>query len=469
MQEARAILMSSTPECPGKDRWLQAEGKQLATQIFLKTLAAVDVRRTMLARVRKEGDRLVFPGSIPAAGGSPGGQDSVPLTSPPRVIAFGKAALQMAQSLHEILGGDIRAGLVVAPTEPAVQIDRFRNVVGGHPYPNAGSLKGGRAALEIVTGLNRDDLVIFLISGGGSALLELPQDPAVTLADMIEFNRLLVTCGLPIEQINVLRKHVSAVKGGRLALRAFPARQLTVFISDVPEALDSVVASGPTMADPSTVDECYSIAQAGGLARELPASLRQHFEERTLEETPKPGDRRFECSHYCRLLSNRDAVEAARAAAGELGLVAEVDGGPWDADYREVARANLAALDELAVRHPGRPVCLVGGGEVTCLVTGPGRGGRNQAFVLYAAGLITGRHRVVLSAGTDGRDGNSPASGAVADGQTLARAQSLGRDPAQDLAASDSYEFFRALADTLETGYTGNNLRDVRLWLDLGC
>jgi hydroxypyruvate reductase len=200
----------------------------------------------------------------------------------------------------------------------------------------------------------------------------------------------------------------------------------------------------------------------------LPASIRGLFERRELPETPKPGDPRFANSHYFCLLSNRDAVQAALTAAKKLGFTAEIDRGTWDADYREVVHANVAALDALAQAHHGKAVCLVVGGEVTCPVTGLGMGGRNQAFALYAAQQISGARRVALSAGTDGRDGNSPTSGAVADGQTVSRAQGRGLDPAAYLAESDAYSFFRTLGDTLDTGFTDNNVRDVRIWLDFG-
>ncbi|HEV2445964.1 MAG TPA: MOFRL family protein, partial [Candidatus Sulfopaludibacter sp.] len=168
------------------------------------------------------------------------------------------------------------------------------------------------------------------------------------------------------------------------------------------------------------------------------------------------------------LLSNRDAVQAAKAAVEKLGFLCEIDSSHWDAEYRQVASANLASLEALAAKHPRRPVAIVAGGEVISPVTGPGVGGRNQAFTLYAAQLIAGKRRVVLSAGTDGRDGSSPAAGAVADGETVARARALGLDPEQYLAASDSYGFFHALGDTIETGATDNNVRDVRVWLDFG-
>lgn len=438
---------------------MNAELKHQAIQILQRTLASIDVRQALLRRVRREGASLLFPGLDGKA------QDAITIDRPPLVVAFGKAAVRMAHAMREVLDGRIGAGLVVAPGIPEQRRDGFRYLSGGHPYPNEGSRQGAAAALAMVSGLNEQDLVIFLISGGGSALFEQPLDPDVTLDDLVQFNRVLVTCGLPIEQINVLRKHVSAVKGGRLALAASPADQLTVYISDVPDGADTMVASGPTFPDPSTVSECYALTEQYGLASELPRSIRRRFAERSLLETPKPGDNRFSRSHYCRLLSNRDAMEAAKAEAEKLGFLAEVDTGSWDVDFREAAQAQSAALDDLASRHHGRRVCLVAGGEVISRVTGPGVGGRNQAFAVYAAGLIAGRDRAVLSAGTDGRDGNSPASGAVADGGTIARAREQGLDPARCLAESDSYHFFQSLGDTIETGYTDNNVRDVRLWL----
>ncbi|MCJ7502168.1 MAG: DUF4147 domain-containing protein [Acidobacteriia bacterium] len=431
-------------------------GKRLAEQIFLDTMAAIDVRYAMLQKLKREGDALVADGV------------SIPLWRPPRVLAFGKAANRMAAALNEILSGQVQGGVIVSPAEPPKKLERFRYFVGGHPYPNAGSFEGAEAALELVSGLTSDDLVIFLVSGGGSALFEKPIDPAISLTDLIKFNRVLVGCGLPIEQINILRKHLSAVKGGRLAGRAHPARQLTIFISDVPDLLPSMVASGPTRPDESTVEQCYALAEQHDLISKFPPGIRRHFEQRTMGETPKPGDASFANSHYFCLLSNRDAVEAAQAAAEKLGFVCAVDTNVWDADFRQVVDANLASLQALAEAHPGEPVCLVVGGEVTCPVTGPGTGGRNQTFVLYAAQKIAGQKRVVLSAGTDGRDGNSPTSGALADGQTISRARALGLDPGQYLAESDSYHFFRSLGDTLDIGFTDNNVRDVRLWLDFG-
>jgi glycerate-2-kinase len=433
-----------------------SHGKQLAQNIFHETMAAIDVRHAMLAKLKYDDGALTA------------GEVAHPLIRPPRVVAFGKAANRMATVLHEILGGRIEAGVSVGPAETQQKLANFRYFVGGHPYPNTASLEGARASLEIVSRLTRGDTVVFLVSGGGSAILAQPMDPSITLADLIEFNRALVTSHLPIEQINVLRKHLSAVKGGRLAECAYPARQLTIFISDVPDDLPSMVASGPTMPDESTTEQAYDLAEQNNLASHFPARIRGFFERRELPETPKPGDPRFANSYYFSLLSNRDAVAAARSAAEKFGFATEIDGGTWDADYREVVHSNVAALDALSRAHKGQPICLVVGGEVTCPVTGTGMGGRNQAFALYAAQKIAGQHRVVLSAGTDGRDGNSPTSGAVADGQTVSRAQGRGLDLSAYLAGSDAYSFFRTLGDTLDTGFTDNNVRDVRIWLDFG-
>jgi glycerate 2-kinase len=431
-----------------------SNGKQLAHHIFLETMAAIDVRRAMLAKLKRNGRELVA------------GEIAFPLARPPRVVSIGKAANRMAAILDEILGGEIAAGVCVSPAEPSRKLANFKYFTGGHPYPNSGSLEAARAALELVAGTTAEDAAIFLVSGGGSALFELPIDPEVTQADLAALNRVLVTSELRIEEINVLRKHLSRVKGGRLAVAAHPARQLTIYISDVPDRFPSMVASGPTMPDESTTGDAYDLAERHALTSKLPPRIRKHFEERALEETPKPGDARFRNSWYFCLLSNRDAVETAKDTAEKLGFACRIAGGPDDADFREVADAHADALDSLAREHAGRAVCLIAGGEVTCAVSGGGTGGRNQAYVLYAAQKIEGRNRVVLSAGTDGRDGNSPACGAVADGHTISRARALGLDAARYLAESDSYHFFRSLGDTLETGFTDNNVRDLRLWME---
>lgn len=424
-------------------------GKAIARHIFLATMAELDVRHAMLGKLGFSGGALI-------AGGA-----RAPVEKPPFVIAFGKAAGRMAETLGEIM--ETSGGIVAAPHAPLSprRLSGYAYFEGGHPVPTAGSLEGARAALALLAGLGPDDLVIFLVSGGGSAMFELPLDPEITLADLVDFHHILVTGELPIERINVLRKHISAVKGGRLAAAAFPARQLTIYISDVPPEFPSMVASGPTLADESTVDECYALAESRGLTGRFPPSIRKRFERRDLEETPKPGHEAFSRSQYFCLLSNQDAVDAAVRFARQAGFV--TDSGIWDGDYREVADAALASLERSARISPGKPFCLVVGGEITCPVTGHGVGGRNSSFALYAARKIQGHRQVALSCATDGRDGNSPSSGAVCDGHTLARAAAHGLNAEKSLQASDAYHFFRALGETVETGFTENNVRDLRL------
>ncbi|MGH9435683.1 MAG: glycerate kinase type-2 family protein [Terriglobia bacterium] len=443
--------MSGKQEAPAGAGVHYVNGKHLARHIFMATLARLDVERAMQEKLRFSGDELTA------------GDATVRITRPPVIVAIGKAASRMASALHDLLQGRTAAGIVVSPAVPVRKVARFQYFAGGHPYPSPASLAGAEAALEALAGLTPDDVVIFLISGGGSALFERPLDENVRLEDLVEFNRVLVTGGLPIEQMNVLRKHVSAVKGGRLGAAAFPARQITFYISDVPDDCPSMVASGPSMPDESTCQQCYKIAESSGILAQLPPRIRACFDEHSLEETPKPGDSRFSKSSYFCVLSNHDAVEAARTEAAKLGFYVETEPGAWDGDYQEVIERALQALDRCARKNPGRPVCLVGGGEVTCRVTGRGVGGRNLSLALYAAQKIAGRDQVVLSGATDGRDGNSPSCGAAADGHTVSRASALGLDPADFLARSDAYHFFRTLGDTLETGFTDNNVRDLRL------
>ncbi len=378
-----------------------------------------------------------------------------------RVVAFGKAAAEMAAALDTLLGPGRVSGIVVPSAPPREPLPNFRYVVGGHPYPNAQSLEAAEAVLALLDDAGEDTLVIFLISGGGSALLEKPLFDDVTLADAAEFHRLLVTCGANIYEMNVLRKHFSAVKGGRLALAAYPARQVTLYISDVPLDRPSTVASGPTMPDESTAAECYEIAQRYNLLPRLPAPYRRPFEQFSLPETPKPGDPYFAHSRYLAVLSNQDGLDALQDLARARGWSAETDLSCDDWPLERAAGHLLARLRG----HPAGagPACLLSGGELSCPVTGDGVGGRNQAFVLYCAMQIAGENIAVLSGGTDGVDGNSPAAGAVADGSTLERARAAGLDPRSFYKRCDSYSFFATLKDAVVTGPTGNNVRDLRI------
>lgn len=378
------------------------------------------------------------------------------------VVSIGKAAHSMTAALQAQVGDSLQ-GIVAAPVEPGSQLRGFRYFHGGHPTPNAESIRGAEAILKSVSAQNASSLVLFLISGGGSAVAEKPLDDEISLPDLVATYRTLVHSGAPIAEINAIRKHLSAIKGGRLAKAAHPAQQVSLLVSDVPDNAPDALASGPTMPDSTTLADCYSIAEKHGLVQQFPASVSELFRRRALEETPKSDDPAFHRSRWWTLLSNKSAEDEAGIAATSLGFAVEVDNSCDDWEYDRAADYLLSRLRQL--RKEVSRVCLISGGEVTVKVTDGGIGGRNQQFALACARKISGENITVLSAGTDGIDGNSPAAGALADGTTLDRARTGGLDEHAALARFDAYPFFDALADTITTGPTGNNLRDLRIML----
>ena len=340
----------------------------------------------------------------------------------------------------------------------------FRYFTGGHPLPNEDSLLAGGAILDLLKEGSAQTLVVYLISGGASAIAEKPIREEITLADVVETYKALVHSGAPIAQINAIRKHLSALKGGRMACAAAPSRQASVLVSDVPENSLDALASGPTMPDTTTVADCRAIAERYKLQERFPATVRALFERNLLEETPKAGDPAFEHSSFTTVLSNATAAKAAVERAVTGGFAVEVDNGCDDWDYVQAADHLLGRLREL--RRGVSRACLISGGEVTVKVgANSGVGGRNQQFALYCAQKIAGENITVLSAGTDGIDGNSPAAGAVADGTTIGRARLGGFEAATALAQFDAYPLFEAIGDAIMTGPTGNNVRDLRLLL----
>ena len=378
------------------------------------------------------------------------------------VVSIGKAGHTMVEALRAQVG-EWGEGIVACSVEPAGQLRGFRYFFGGHPTPNPESVRAAEAMLRSLEAMNAASLVMFMLSGGGSSIVEKPADDEISLDDLIATYRALVLCGAPIAEINAVRKHLSAVKGGRLARAAAPARQISLLISDVPDSTPDALASGPTLPDPTTVADCYSIVQRYGLLEQFPASVRDLFHSHALEETPKPDDQAFYRSRWSPLLSNRTAVEAAAAAAMRASFAVEIDNACDDWDYERAADYLLGRLRQL--RQGVSRVCLISGGEVTVKVTEGGVGGRNQQFALACATRIAGENITVLSAGTDGIDGNSSAAGAVADGTTVQRAGACGLHPAAALARFNAFPLFHALGDAIVTGPTGNNLRDLRILL----
>ncbi len=377
------------------------------------------------------------------------------------VISIGKAGHTMMEALARQMGDAALEGIVASSVEAAAQVRGFRYFRGGHPTPNAESIRAAKAILTLLDAQTAASLVIFMVSGGGSSIVEKTIDDEISLEDLIVTYRVLVHSGAPIAEINAIRKHLSAVKGGRLARAAFPAQQVSLLVSDVPDGTPDALASGPTMPDSTSVEDCYRIAEKHGLLPQLPHSTRELFERRALEETPKSDDQAFYRSRWWPVLSNETAVEQARVAAEQAGFAVHVDNSCDDWDYERAADYLLGRLREL--RKESERVCLISGGEVTVKVTNGGIGGRNQQFALACATKIAGENMTVLSAGTDGVDGNSPAAGAVADGSTVARAQAKGLDVRVALEKFDAYPFFSELGDAIETGPTGNNLRDLRI------
>jgi glycerate 2-kinase len=379
------------------------------------------------------------------------------------VVSIGKAGHAMVEGLAQQVGEYSLEGIVASSVEPAAQVRGFRYFRGGHPTPNAESIQAASAIRKMLEAQTAASLVIFMLSGGGSSMVEKPIDDEISLDDLIATYRALVLSGAPIAEINAIRKHLSSVKGGRLAQAAFPAQQVSLLVSDVPDNAPDALASGPTMPDSTSVEDCYRIAEKHGLLPQFPPSSRELLERHALDETPKSDDQAFYRSRWWTILSNQTAVDQAKAAAERAGFIVHVDNSCDDWEYERAAEYLLKRLREL--KRDSQRVCLISGGEVTVKVTNGGIGGRNQQFALECANQIAGENITVLSGGTDGIDGNSPAAGSVADGSTLMRAHANGLDARAALEKFDAYPFFSALGDGVETGPTGNNLRDLRILL----
>jgi len=431
-----------------------ADLKQLARRIFHETLAAIDIPLTMQRKLVREGSLLRCDAT------------AVDLSqfNKIRVVAIGKAAHAMLDGLRASVPRDFSfAGIVSAPIIPAKPYPGIQYFTGGHPIPNEDSWNAAKAILQMLSGCDDQALVFFLLSGGGSALVELPLDPLLTLADMQQIHRVLVGCGAPIEAINIVRKHISAVKGGRLAAAANGATKITLAVSDVPARKEWALASGPTLPDPTTWSDTEKILDEYTLRDKFPEAFHRWVKRGALPETPKADDPAFKNAHFSILLGLDNLFHPAHGAAEASGCISCCDNITDDWPVERAAEYLLAQLEELHANNPRRRVAVIADGEVSSPIRGNGIGGRNAAFVLSCVQKIAGKNIAVLSAGTDGIDGNSPAAGAVADGKTLARAQAVGLDPGNAFQRSDAYTFFNRLDDAIITGPTGNNLRDLRV------
>tara|TARA_R110002096_G_scaffold19617_1_gene65099 strand:+ start:2597 stop:3871 length:1275 start_codon:yes stop_codon:yes gene_type:complete len=381
------------------------------------------------------------------------------------VIAFGKAARRMAGELPALLPNTPMRGLVVPPEQDAAPLPPFEILAGGHPLPTEGSLRAGRRALQLARSVRHDEVVLFLISGGGSAMLEAPADDAVTLEELRALNQGLIASGAKIEHINIVRRHLSALKGGRLALAAAAAKwHCNLVISDVPEDATPAIASGPTVPESSSLDDCREILDRYSLWPLVPAVLQQRMQRGDLPPPMPPMHAVARASEMILLLNERHASAAAIATAHDYGWVVDSECDVDDWPYQKAAARLLQRLEELHLAHPGKRVAVVATGELSVtLPPTPGIGGRNVQFALHCATRIEGQPITVLSGGTDGIDGNSPVAGAIADGTTVARAQALGLDVNHHLERCDAFPLLDALGDCLKPGPTGTNVRDVRV------
>ncbi|HET8874866.1 MAG TPA: glycerate kinase [Casimicrobiaceae bacterium] len=386
------------------------------------------------------------------------------LPDPPRgrtlVVGAGKASAAMARALEEHWRGALR-GIVVTRYGHAVRCEHIEVVEAAHPVPDAAGVAAARRVLASIAGLSRDDLVVALISGGGSALLTLPA-PGISLADKQQVNRALLASGAAIGEINCVRRHLSAIKGGRLAAACHPARVVTLAISDVPGDNPIDIASGPTVGDPTTRADARAVLRRYGV--DVPPTVRALLDTETAESV-KPGDARLARADYRIIATPQKALDAAAQVARAEGVTPVILSDSIEGEARDVGKVLAALARQAALRkEPFVPPCvLLSGGETTVTVRGDGRGGRNVEFLLALALALQGRRGIYALAGdTDGVDGVEEIAGAIATPDTLVRGLEQGRHAADDLDRNDAHAFFEALGDGVITGPTRTNVNDFR-------
>ncbi len=424
--------------------------RQAAREIFDAALCAVDAREVTRRGVSVDGSRVCI------------GETELNADKPIYVVSIGKAAASMAMALNESLGDRIAEGLTTNQYPCEGLSSNWRQFAGGHPLPNSESLRAAQAAFQLLEKANAEEaIVIFAVSGGGSAMIEWPVNSEISLADLQEANQLLVTSGANIAEINTVRRTFSAVKGGKLAERAPNAQVVTLIISDTNKGDEASVAAGPSLNPKAVVKTASEIVAQFGLEAKLPKAILRAV----MQPAESPASSSKLNPHYV-LAENKTAIEAAVASAKSLGFATVV---AEEILEQPIVEGCELMLDRLAAEHS--PPCLISGGEFACTVRGDGCGGRNLETALRCAIALNDKdsreHVVVLSGGTDGVDGNSPAAGAIADATTLTRARALGLDAQDFLARSDSYSFLEKLSDAIVTGPTGTNVRDIRICLKL--
>jgi hydroxypyruvate reductase len=434
--------------------------KRDAIEIFMAGVAAVEPGRAVRSHLKLEGDILLAD------------EHRLPLHSETRVfvVGAGKAGAPMAAAVEKVLGDRVDRGLVVVKYGHLAPVERVSIFEAGHPIPDDAGVKATGKLRHLLDETSEHDLIICLLSGGGSALLPSPTPP-VTLEDKQKITNLLLESGAEISEINCVRKHLSLLKGGGLARAAHPAKVLTLILSDVVGDPLDVIASGPTVGDPTTFVQAVSVIEQYNLEDKVPDTALRYLRDGAAgrhPETPEPGDPKLSGVINILVGTNAIAVQAAKDAARVLGYHTTVLSSTVTGETRDEAAAHSAvARKVISTNQPvGRPACVLSGGETTVTIKGTGKGGRNQEFALAAAPGIKGlAGTVILSGGTDGTDGPTNAAGAVVDGTTIERAHALNLDPMAFLDNNDSYTFFEQLGDLFITGPTLTNVMDLRVIL----
>jgi hydroxypyruvate reductase len=431
-----------------------------AQEIFDAGLKAADPFDAIKNSVRRSGDQLQIAER----------RFRLPRINKIFVAGCGKATSRMAQAIEDLVGDRIADGVVIVKYGHGLPLGKITVVEAGHPVPDEAGIAGGRQIVELVRTAEKDDVVLFLISGGGSALFPCPVD-GLTLAEKQQTTEILLASGATIHEINAVRKHISKVKGGRFAKLAAPGQIVSLILSDVVGDSLDVIASGPTVADSTTYSDCLEIIRRYELSDRIPQTVRRVLErgaKGVIDETPKPGDAVFERVQNVIVGSNRVALAVAQRQAETLGYHSMILSSAIEGESRAVAASHAALAKKIARNDAplGRPACVISGGETTVRVRGDGLGGRNQEFALAAAIEIDGLDGiVVLSAGTDGTDGPTDAAGAIVDGSTLQRGRFKGLNAAHFLDRNDSHHFLQATGDLLRTGPTFTNVMDLQVML----
>jgi glycerate 2-kinase len=387
-----------------------------------------------------------------------------------RVVGAGKAAAPMAAAIEDILGPRISEGFISTKYGHGLPLKRFVVTEAGHPVPDEAGLDASKHIINLLEQSDERDLIICLISGGGSALMPLPV-PGISLADKQKTTQILLACGATIHEINTIRKHISGIKGGKLARAAFPGTLITLILSDVIGDNLDVIASGPTVPDRSTFTDCAKIVEKYDITDEIPPHVIEYLKRgaRGIEpETPKPKDTIFDKSDVLIIGSSSLSIDAARDEAVSLGYKTLILSSFIEGETRDVAKVHAAIIKEiLRSGNPvPRPACIISGGETTVTIHGDGLGGRNMEFGLAAAIEIEGLDgALVLSGGTDGTDGPTDSAGAIADCTTVQRGAARGCNASEYLKKNDSYNFFKVIEDLLITGPTMTNVGDLRILL----